>query len=642
MKKRIVSFITSFLLIITYIFNFLPSSINALNISQKRLWGIDRYLTSISIAQYGWQASDTAIIATGDDFPDALCAAPLAKKYNAPILLTEKNELKQTLSAELDRLKVKKVYIIGGLGVISQNVEDAIKKKNINCIRIAGENRYETSTKIAAELGSFSEVFIATGDDFPDALSVASIAASKGSPILLTQKDSIPTSLTELLKGKNISKTYIIGGPGVISDNVYNGFAMHERISGKDRYETNIAIINKFSVQLKQDNIFIATGSDFPDALSGSSLASLTLSPIILITNTSDNISANNYFNSIKNPINSIIVLGGEGAVANSISNNLYTIVWNNLNKTNPNDLNKGYTLTNEQKYEYTGTLKINTTAYCKTLDIEFFVGKLSESPYQKEISLQVVGSNAQIVTDEKGNKKITAALTDVNSGQTIEIKLIRTFTNAGIKYNTDLSKGSSDYTKFNEYGYYTSPEVKIESNDPLIKQQTVNILQGEKNPYFIAKKIFEYVNTTIEYNTASQYANKGALSALKTQKGVCEDFADLFVAMSRAAGVPARVVGGYWVDSFTPNMPTDVSSYRHAWAEYFLPDFGWIPVEPTFLKTNYEGIRIPNLDVFSQLPLPSHYILGYQKDLGYTIHYNAYSSIDPLITIEEEIKLIK
>jgi N-acetylmuramoyl-L-alanine amidase len=96
------------------------------------------------------------ILASGENFPDALCAAPLATKYQAPILLTSKNSLPSAVENEINRLKPKNAILVGGTGAISDNIKTTLQNKGINVIRISGASRYETSLEIAKYLNSSS------------------------------------------------------------------------------------------------------------------------------------------------------------------------------------------------------------------------------------------------------------------------------------------------------------------------------------------------------------------------------------------------------------------------------------------------------------------------------------------------------
>ncbi len=175
------------------------------------------------------------------------------------------------MKAELKRLKVNKVILIGGKSAITTNVEKDIKWLGItNISRISGLDRYETSVNIAKRLGSIDQAVVVTGESFADALSIAPIAASLNMPILLTKKNVIPKSVSQFVSSSGLKKTFVIGGSSVVPAKIASGFPKHTRISGLTRYETNSNIINYFVDELTMASSFIATGSNYPDALSGS------------------------------------------------------------------------------------------------------------------------------------------------------------------------------------------------------------------------------------------------------------------------------------------------------------------------------------------------------------------------------------
>lgn len=331
----------------------------------KRLAGNDRYETSIEIASYAWQdESEYAVLATGENYPDALGAAPLAKKYNAPILLTEKDTLNEETAIELIRLKVKKIFIIGGIGAVSEAVEDAVRKMNIETVRIAGNDRYETSVEIAKEVGQCKEVFITVGDDFADALSVASIAASKSIPILLTGSDTIPDCVKLYINSQNIDKIYVVGDSSLISDNAVTGLKNVERITGEDKYTRNISIISRFINEIDLNTVYIATGENYPDALSGTAIACKSFSPIILIDNNPKS-KTTDFINTWKDSINSINVLGGEGVITSSVLESfLGKEVKSAINNFGSNNIIQG-----EWKYYYSFKDKVADGLYRISLD---------------------------------------------------------------------------------------------------------------------------------------------------------------------------------------------------------------------------------------------------------------------------------
>lgn len=180
---------------------------------KTRLGGQDRYETAVQVSQAGWKTSDYVILASGQEFADALCAALLAKKLNAPILLTQGNELNSAAKTEIQRLNAKHVVIIGLTGAVSGTVEQEVKALGADTERIGGADRYETSTLVAKQLDTSSSVVLASGETFPDALSIAPIAASKEMPILLTRPGQLPQTVADYISQNksHITKTYVVG-----------------------------------------------------------------------------------------------------------------------------------------------------------------------------------------------------------------------------------------------------------------------------------------------------------------------------------------------------------------------------------------------------------------------------------------------
>lgn len=136
-------------------------------------------------------------------------------------------------------------------------------------------------------------------------------------PILLVSKNTIDNSIKSYLANKNITKTYVIGDSQIISNNVVKQLPKAERIIGKDKYERNINILNKFAKYIDFSRIYIANGEDFPDALSGSALAAKT-SSAVLLANIKQGILTKNFIPKNISKIKEVNILGGSGAVPNS------------------------------------------------------------------------------------------------------------------------------------------------------------------------------------------------------------------------------------------------------------------------------------------------------------------------------------
>lgn len=293
------------------------NSVNTSDVSKDRLADSDRYATAAEIAKAGWDKSNFAVIASGENYPDALCASPLAAKYNAPILLTTKNTLQTETKKQLLALGVKEVFLIGGTGVVSEKVVNEIRDLDISVTRLAGDNRYETSLKVAEKLGDFNEAVIASGMNFQDVLSIAPIAAQEGIPILLTPKDSISAELKTFLN-KMVQNTYVLGDVSSISNNVYNQLPSPERLTGTSWYDLNINILKFFIDKLDLSTCYVAIGTAYPDALAGSVLASKTRSPVILVSNPLSKVTED-YFKDYSSQIRKVIAFGGTGVIPDGL-----------------------------------------------------------------------------------------------------------------------------------------------------------------------------------------------------------------------------------------------------------------------------------------------------------------------------------
>lgn len=318
MRRKILASIMATTLIV----GLLAGSVNA-EVATKRLAGQTRYDTCQEVAKNGWTTSENVIIANGENYPDALGAAALSHKYNAPILLVHGKSLKDNpiLVSELKRLNAKVITILGGVGVVSQSIEDSLGKSGYTLQRLSGENRYTTAVNIAEKLENVSEIIISNGEDFAGALSVAPISGTKNIPVILVSKDSVPGSVESYLKNHNIKATYVLGDKTVISESVASKFPNVQRINGNTRYDLNKNIIENFKASMNFNTTYITSGEGFADALSAIGLAVKSGNPIIFASNTSNSDMRQLL---IGESIKSNIILGGEGILPAQVVSSLF------------------------------------------------------------------------------------------------------------------------------------------------------------------------------------------------------------------------------------------------------------------------------------------------------------------------------
>lgn len=298
---------------------------NTNTLKQNRIIGEERYQTAIEVSKSGWFKADNAVLVSGYDLVSALCSSPLAKLKNAPVLLTEEKKLTNDTKAELIRLGVKNVYLIESSNNISPSVEQELKNLGINLHTISGNNMYDMSLKVANEINKFSKVdkiAIVNGEKgLADATSISGPAAQNNIPIILTSENKGLDYARNFINNANIKQKYIIGGEAVIPSYLLNGISSIERLSGLDRDDTNLKILEKFYTNSSLKKIFVVKNgmkqsSQLVDAISVGSLAAKESSPILLSgSNLNDN--QKNYIN--KKNIGEIVQVGG-GENANTFN----------------------------------------------------------------------------------------------------------------------------------------------------------------------------------------------------------------------------------------------------------------------------------------------------------------------------------
>ena len=276
----------------------------ALQKSIKRLGGTTREETAITIAKEGWPSgASTVILAGSEAWADALASAPLARKNDAPLLLTHTDKLLPIVQNELQRLHPQKITIVGGLGSINGQVEESLKNiyGSNNVTRIWGIDRYITATEIAKVVGVGVDktLFLVNGEAAPDALSAASIAAALGQPILLTQSSGISPTVSNFLQLNGIQFLHVVGGTGVVPDGILPAISK-DRSGGTDRFKTMLAVLNKFKPSL--ENVFFTNGSGdvFADAVAGAPLVAKVGGALLLTGNQSLGTDVVSYVQQVK------------------------------------------------------------------------------------------------------------------------------------------------------------------------------------------------------------------------------------------------------------------------------------------------------------------------------------------------------
>lgn len=285
-------------------------------VTTTRVSGTDPTTTSVETAEeYSRRVQaaggdvDTVIVATSSRFPDGLAASSLAGKEQAPILLTDPEQLSDEVASFIERHAIAHVYIMGGVEAVSLDVERSLEALDPvqTLTRLGGADRYETSVLIAREVGTPQPfcnrnkrtVLLATGTEFPDALAAAPVAAIGPHPLLLTEPDALPPKVRSYLRsGKDygwIDNVLLVGGENAVSADVARDIAEMGlrvvRVGGADRYETAVLLAEHAVYRastppercLGNRRVGVAAGTSFADALVAGPLLAFVRGPTLLV-----------------------------------------------------------------------------------------------------------------------------------------------------------------------------------------------------------------------------------------------------------------------------------------------------------------------------------------------------------------------
>ncbi|SES42880.1 Putative cell wall-binding protein [Pedococcus cremeus] len=257
----------------------------------SRLAGPDRYATAVAISKKHFAGPvDRVVVASGQDFPDALGAGPFAAHFGVPLLLVPKDgSLPSSVATELSRLKPSSIEVVGGTGAVSDDMlaqlDDRVPSPG-RAWRWSGGDRYETAARLAYGAEPGSTVFVASGTGFADALGGGAAAAHLNGALVLTKPTQLPPSVTTVLQSVKPAQVVVLGGTGAVSSAVERQIraavptANVSRSAGADRYATAAAVSR--ATFPSATTVYLAAGSSFPDALAGAPAAGSVGAPLLL------------------------------------------------------------------------------------------------------------------------------------------------------------------------------------------------------------------------------------------------------------------------------------------------------------------------------------------------------------------------
>ncbi|MCK0113505.1 cell wall-binding repeat-containing protein [Ornithinimicrobium sp. F0845] len=255
----------------------------------SRIAGPNRYATAAQVADT-FPAGSPVFVTVGQDYPDALAAAARAGSLGGPVLLTRANQLPVETASAIQQLEPSSVTIVGGKGAISTAVYNQVDQITTAPVtRVGGSDRYETARHLAGKFGtSVDVVYVATGTNYPDALAGAARAGYNDGPVLLVRPDEVPSATVRAMNYINPYRVVVLGGDNAISTSVATQLrdmtrsGNLQRVAGPDRYATAAELASYYPQGV--DTVVIATGQEFPDALSGAAHAGDVHGPVLLVT----------------------------------------------------------------------------------------------------------------------------------------------------------------------------------------------------------------------------------------------------------------------------------------------------------------------------------------------------------------------
>lgn len=271
--------------------------------------------------------SDTAVLVRDDDYPDALVAGPLAANYNAPILMTPTKQVPHRVVDALRTHGFTKVILVGNPGAISAGAASQLQNAGFQVQRLGGQDRYRTAGVVADHLLAArgrdkSDVYLATGVDYPDALSASSAAIKNVGVVLLTPRRTVDGTSQGWMNSAKAAKVVAVGGPAVAA--AEKSVHLDEKQVGFDRYETAEKVASAYFPP-NPGRIAVATGKDFPDATLAASLTARTGSPLVLTRPDTLTQPTTQFLARNRASVRKVDVVGGKAAVTEKVRGEIYS-----------------------------------------------------------------------------------------------------------------------------------------------------------------------------------------------------------------------------------------------------------------------------------------------------------------------------
>lgn len=293
-----------------------------------RIAGADRFETAARLAVDRFTSASDAVVARADDPADALAGSYVAGSHIGPVLLADQDRVPQVTIDALMALGVRKVRLLGGTRALGPEVESQLQGEGITVERIAGDDRYATAARIAANSGTVNvgthldkgrTAILANGTSPVDALTAGPVAYGQQYPLLLTTAGALPSVTRQALDDLSIQNVVIVGGTTAVSNEVENSIAASgrsiERVAGTNRETTAVAMADFIETLASVVRVEIAATSSTADALALGTHAGPD-APILLCHSLDDCGAVTlNWIRNRSDAIDTVVIAGGTAVV---------------------------------------------------------------------------------------------------------------------------------------------------------------------------------------------------------------------------------------------------------------------------------------------------------------------------------------
>lgn len=237
-----------------------------------------------------------------------------------------------------------------------------------------------------------------------------------------------------------------------------------------------------------------------------------------------------------------------------------------------------------------------------------------------------------EIITDRWGQKTACFRTRKLKNNKSFVIEAKTRATIYEVRYFIDPDRvGSLEQIPAEITAVYLEDNEKYQLDHPTIKAAMKKCVGGEDNPYWIARKIFSYLIENMYYERVGGWNT--APTVLERGNGSCSEYSFVYIALCRAAGLPARYVGSVVVRGDDASM----DNVFHRWVEVYLPNYGWIPVDPS--GGDNESPR-DQADYFGHLS--NRFLItteggGGSKTMEWTYNSNEFWTTEPQTKVEIE-----